>query len=622
VASPKFKWRALLAIVHDCLAVLVAWYLAVLFRFNFEIPPLYAQSLSRALTLITPTALVIFWRAGLYRGLWRYASLPDMQRILFAVLLVALSAPVILMLLQVTPQLPRSTLLLAPILLFGIMCGSRIAYRAFKERSLYRLTHLKGDPVLILGAGDAGIRLVKDLQRSLDWRVVGILDDDTVKVGRLLQGVSVLGRLDELAHWSSRLGAQCAIIAMPSATRQERRRAMDLCSAAGVRVFTVPSLDDVMAGRVSAEIRPIEIEDLLGRDSVQIDNPGLTSFLAGQVVMVTGAGGSIGSELCRQIAAYRPSLLVFFEASEFALYQIQEEFVEFFRDVPLVALIGDVKNRARVEQVLGQYRPSVVFHAAAYKHVPLMEEVNAWEAVRNNVLGTYRAAEAAIAHGVKTFVMVSTDKAVNPTNVMGASKRLAEMVCQKLQAGSNTRFEMVRFGNVLGSAGSVIPKFHEQIARGGPLTVTHADIIRYFMSIPEAAQLLLQAGAMGRGGEIFVMDMGEPVRIADLAREMIRLSGFTEEEIKIVYTGLRPGEKLFEELLADDEHTRPSDHPKLRIAKARDVVDLDIVALLRWLEQSRTPDDDEVRRDLKRWVPEYSSALRPQLRVIASGGAL
>jgi FlaA1/EpsC-like NDP-sugar epimerase len=623
VASPKFKWRALLAFVHDGLAVLVAWYLAFLFRFNFEIPPLYGQSLSLALRLITPIALLIFWRAGLYRGLWRYASLPDMQRILVAVLLVALAAPVTLMLLQVTPQLPRSTLLLAPILLFGIMCGSRIAYRAFKERSLYRLTHLKGDPVLILGAGDIGIRLVKDLQRSLDWRVVGILDDDPVKVGRLLQGVSVLGRLDELARWSRRLGARCAIIAMPSATRLERRRAMDLCAAAGVRVFTVPSLEDVMAGRVSAaQIRPIEIEDLLGRDPVQIDNPGLTLFLANQVAMVTGAGGSIGSALCRQIAAYRPSLLVFFEASEFALYQIQEEFAEFFRDVPVVALIGDVKNRARVAQVLEQYRPSVVFHAAAYKHVPLMEEVNAWEAVRNNVLGTYCAAEAAIAHGAKAFVMVSTDKAVNPTNVMGASKRLAEMVCQKLQAGSNTRFEMVRFGNVLASAGSVIPKFHEQIARGGPVTVTHPEIIRYFMSIPEAAQLLLQAGAMGRGGDIFVMDMGEPVRIADLAQQMIRLSGFTEEDIKIVYTGLRPGEKLFEELLADDEHTRPSDHPKLRIAKARDVIDWDMVDLLHWLEQPATPDDDEVRRDLRRWVPEYSSAQRPQLRVIASGAAL
>ena len=388
--------------------------------------------------------------------------------------------------------------------------------------------------------------------------MVGILDDDTVKVGRLLQGVAVLGRLDELARWSRRLGAHSAIIAMPSATQQERRRAMDICAAAGVRVFTVPSLDDVMAGRVSAaQIRPIEIEDLLGREPVQIDNPGLTSFLAGQVIMVTGAGGSIGSELCRQIAAYRPSLLVFLEANEFALYQIQEEFAEFFRNVPLVAMIGDVKNRARVEQVLDQYRPSVIFHAAAYKHVPLMEEVNAWEAVRNNVLGTYYAAEAAIEYGVKTFVMVSTDKAVNPTNVMGATKRLAEMVCQKLQAGSNTRFEMVRFGNVLGSAGSVIPKFHEQIARGGPVTVTHPDIIRYFMSIPEAAQLLLQAGAMGRGGEIIVMDMGEPVKIADLARQMIRLSGFTEEEIAISYTGLRSGEKLFEELLANDEHTWP-----------------------------------------------------------------
>ena len=319
------------------------------------------------------------------------------------------------------------------------------------------------------------------------------------------------------------------------------------------------------------------------REAVTLDDARLHDLLTGQVVMVTGAGGSIGSELCRQIAAYEPAMLVLFEMSEYAMYKVDEQLREAFPELPVASVVGDIKNVRRVNQVMHQYSPALVFHAAAYKHVPLMEEANAWEAVQNNVLGTYVVARAAIEYGVKKFVFVSTDKAVNPTNVMGATKRLAEMVCQALQAESRTRFEMVRFGNVLGSAGSVIPKFQEQIDKGGPVTVTHPEMVRYFMSIPEAAQLVLQAGSMGLGGEIFVMDMGEPVKIVDLARDMIRLSELSESEIRIVYTGLRPGEKLFEELLADDEHTRPTPHPKLRIAKAREVDPDWLDGLLEWL---------------------------------------
>jgi FlaA1/EpsC-like NDP-sugar epimerase len=348
--------------------------------------------------------------------------------------------------------------------------------------------------------------------------------------------------------------------------------------------------------------------------------------VTGQVVLVTGAGGSIGSELCRQIANYQPAMLVLYDVSEFAMYKIDEQLRESFPDMPVESVVGDIKNARRVNQVMHQYSPSLVFHAAAYKHVPLMEEANAWEAVQNNVLGTYVVARSAIDFGVAKFVFISTDKAVNPTNVMGATKRLAEMVCQVLQAGSSTRFEMVRFGNVLGSAGSVIPKFQEQIDKGGPVTVTHPEMVRYFMSIPEAAQLVLQAGCMGLGGEIFVMDMGEPVKIVDLARDMIRLSEASESDIRIVYTGLRPGEKLFEELLADDEHTRATPHPKLRIAKAREVQAGWLDHVLGWLQQDRIPSDAEVRRDLKRWVPEYHSQVRPRLAAVpasqrASGNA-
>jgi FlaA1/EpsC-like NDP-sugar epimerase len=410
-----------------------------------------------------------------------------------------------------------------------------------------------------------------------------------------------------------------AIIAMPSVPYKVRRRVVEICKRAKVAIMTVPTLNELPGGKVSPpRIRRVAVEDLMKRESVTLDESGLHDLLTAKVVMVTGAGGSIGSELCRQIAAYQPAMLVLYELNEYAMYKVDEQLREAFPDMPVQSIVGDIKNVRRVNQAMHQFSPSLVFHAAAYKHVPLMEEDNAWEAVQNNVWGTYVVARAAIEHDVKKFVFISTDKAVNPTNVMGATKRLAEMVCQALQSTADTRFEMVRFGNVLGSAGSVIPKFQEQIDRGGPVTVTHPEMVRYFMSIPEAAQLVLQAGCMGLGGEVFVMDMGEPVKIVDLARDMIRLSELSESDIRIVYTGLRPGEKLFEELLADDEHTRPTPHPKLRIAKARQVDPGWLEGLLAWLGQDRMPDESEVRRDLKRWVPEYQSQIRPRLAAVPS----
>ena len=422
----------------------------------------------------------------------------------------------------------------------------------------------------------------------------------------MLNDVRVLGRLDEVGRWAKQLEAKHAIVALPSAAAFIRRRVVEIATRAGLNVLTVPSFDDLLSGKVTvSQVRRVELDDLLGRDPVTLDTAGLQQLLTGKAVMVTGAGGSIGAELCRQISRFQPQRLIFFELSEFALYRLEQEFRERFPAIPIVCAIGDVKNQSRVAQVLKEHAPSIVFHAAAYKHVPLMETENAWEAVVNNAWGTHCIATAAIAAGVEKFVMVSTDKAVNPTNVMGASKRLAEMICQLLQRPAGTRFVMVRFGNVLGSAGSVVPKFHEQIARGGPITVTHPEITRYFMSIPEAAQLVLQAGLMGGGGEIFVLDMGEPVKIIDLARDLIRLSGFTEDDIKIVFTGLRPGEKLYEELLADDERTLPTPHPKLRIAQARPVAPEFLEEMSIWLKQRHPVSDEEVRLALRHWLPEY-----------------
>lgn len=606
----RINYRALLAFGHDIVAVALAWMLAYWLRFNLDIQEPFLASMFNTLLWVIPVQALFFWTFGLYRGIWRYASLPDLKRILRAVAVAALVTPAVLFMFRAESVVPRSVLLLHPILQIMIMGGSRIAYRAWKEHRLYGVNHKKGEAVVIIGSGDAAVSLVKELERSEHWKIIGLLDDNPAKHGRMIHSVQVLGPLASLPHWVNARGARHAIIAMPTASHNERHHAVNVCNAAGVRVLTVPSYADLMSGRFTvSQVRSVEVDDLLGRDPVVLDNDGLHRTLTDRVVMVTGAGGSIGAELCRQIAAYSPRLLVLYELNEYALYNVEQEFSEKYRHIPMLFAIGDVKDAPRLAQVMRQYAPSVVFHAAAYKHVPLMEVGNAWQAVLNNVLGTYTVAQVAIRQQVEKFVLISTDKAVNPTNVMGASKRLAEMVCQGLQAGtSETRFVMVRFGNVLGSAGSVIPKFQEQIRRGGPVTVTHPEITRYFMSIPEASQLVLQAGLMGQGGEIFVMDMGDPVKIIDLARDMIRLSGFSEAEIGIVFTGLRPGEKLYEELLANDEHTLETPHPKLRIARARSMSPIWVDQLLTWLMQSRELEDEAVRAGLKTWLESYSEA--------------
>ena len=619
--------RPFMAAFHDGIALVAAFLGAMWLLHPGGIPTADADLLAAAFAVAIPIQVIVNILFGIYHGVWRYTSLPDIQRIVFAVLAGTVCVSIVFKLFGLDAHFAHREYLLYPLLLVTIMSLSRMGFRSFKEWSLYRRGGEQGTPVIVMGAGDSAVGLVKEISRSNEWRVVGMLDDDEKKHGRLLHGVRVMGPLEDLPRFSQRMKLRHAIIAMPSVPYSVRRRVVEICNRAKVSVMTVPTLNSV-AGKATphTRIRKVAVEDLMKRDQVTLDDAQLNDLITNQVVLVTGAGGSIGAELCRQISAYQPSMLVLCELNEYAIYKIDGELRESFPEMPVASVVADVKNARRMNQVMHQYSPALVFHAAAYKHVPLMEEANAWEAVQNNVLGTYVVARAAIDYGVKKFVFISTDKAVNPTNVMGATKRLAEMVCQALQAGSGaTRFEMVRFGNVLGSAGSVIPKFQEQIDKGGPVTVTHPEMVRYFMSIPEAAQLVLQAGSMGLGGEIFVMDMGEPVKIVDLARDMIRLSELSESEIRIVYTGLRPGEKLFEELLADDEHTRPTPHPKLRIAKAREVDPDWLEGLLAWLQSERIPGDPEVRRDLKRWVPEYQSQVRPRLTAVtptrAAGGA-
>ena len=597
--------RTLAAFFHDLVAVVLAWILAFSLRFNFDIPVEFAVSARHSLLWVIPLFGVLFFAFGLYRGLWRFASLSDLQHLLSAVLVGVLLTVAAVVFLRLGP-IPRSVLVLHPILLALVMGGSRFAYRSWKEHRLYGPAKMRGQPVLILGAGEAADSLLRELNRSGLWYAVALLDDSPSKMGRRLRGLPVFGPMSTVGAVAEKYGVRHAIMALPNAKSAERRDAAESASAAGLSVMTMPSYDDLLAGRLSvSNIRRVELEDLLGRESVSLDDNGLHALLTGKVVLVSGAGGSIGSELCRQIAKFSPSKLVLFESSEFSLYRLDEELAHTVPKVDRACWAGDVRDAERVAEVLQREKPGVIFHAAAYKHVPLMEDVNAWQAVRTNVLGTLIMAKAAQAAGVGKFVLISTDKAVNPTNVMGASKRLAERLSSAQQKSDGTRFITVRFGNVLGSNGSVIPKFREQIARGGPVTVTHPDIVRYFMTIPEAAQLVLQAGSMGAGGEIFVLDMGDPVRIVDLARDMIRLSGFSEEEITMEFTGLRPGEKLYEELLADDEATLPTPHPKLRIARmVDDMSDVEYQELLSWLEPS-VRQSASVKNGLKAFVPEY-----------------
>ena len=604
-----------LAILHDLCAVVLCWFLAYWLRFNLEVSGVYMESAGRALIPMMICYVPACWFFGLYRGIWRYASLMDLRRIIVAVACASVVAAAAIYMLHL-PGVPRSVLLLHPVLLILAMGGSRFAYRAWRDRALYGRVMLAGEPVLVVGSGDAAERLLRELAHSPDWCVVGLLSEDARRVGQELHGIKVLGPHEDLSAWAGRLSVRKAIVAMPEASPRKRRHAMELAVQAGLSVMTVPSLEDMLAGKVAvSKVRQVQLEDLLGREPVELDNAGLLSWIDGKTVLVTGAGGSIGSELARQLALFNPGLLILLDISEFALYRIEQEFQRQFPQVSCAFVVGDVKDVAWLDWIFSRHRPSVVFHAAAYKHVPLMEGENAWQAVRNNVLGSKRLAEAARHYGTEKVVLISTDKAVNPTNVMGATKRLAERVLSAMQQDLpegevSTRFVTVRFGNVLGSNGSVIPTFREQIARGGPVTVTHPEIIRYFMLIPEAAQLVLQAGLMGQGGEIFVLEMGEPVRIADLARDMIRLSGFSEDEIKIEFTGLRPGEKLFEELLTDSEQTVATPHAKLRVAMSEAPPDAAWRRELEsWLREPVPETNSDLKLRLHRFVPEYSPQL-------------
>jgi FlaA1/EpsC-like NDP-sugar epimerase len=562
--------RNVIIFIIDTILIALAFVLSSLIRFDFHLPPDLREIFYQGLCVAVLGKTAVFLVTGFYRKIWRYTSLQDLLYIFSAVTVASVFSSCAIMFFRHFDSFPRSILVLDWFLLVFLTSASRVSWRCFREMR-HDVSTRTGPRTLIVGAGEAGSLLLKEIrkQSGSSYNVVGFADDDETKQGKFLSGVRVLGRLAELAEIVRRHGIQEVIMAIPSARGNVLRRVLDESKKAGVRCRTLPSISDIIDCKITiSQIRDVEIADLLGREPVVVDEAGIRSCLTGKKVLVSGAAGSIGSEICRQAARFRPEILVLLDNAETPLFFIDRELSEKNPDLRIVPVIGDVKSREKIDLIFDEYLPDVVFHAAAYKHVPMME-YNPVEAVANNVGGTMVLANAAHRYGVRDFVLISTDKAVNPTNVMGATKRVAEIYVQALDGKSETNFTAVRFGNVLGSNGSVIPLFMEQIKKGGPVTVTHPEVIRYFMTIPEAAQLVLQAGCLGTGGEIFVLDMGEPVRIVELAEELIRLSGLVPyEDVDIVFTGLRPGEKLFEELLVDGEGITRTSHEKIRVIAA------------------------------------------------------
>ncbi len=589
--------------------VAIAWTLAIILRYDLPLEPDVATVFWQVLPIAIVIQGLVLWYGGLYKGVWRFASLPDLVTILRTSIIGTFIVVLVLVFFNRLEFIPRSSLLFYPFLLIFLLGMPRLLYRLWYEHSFdFLLTdNTKPQQILVLGAGSSGDMLVRDMlrNRGSGYMPVGFLDDRKHLHNSKIQGVPVLGTIDKLSEVIESIEVDIIIIAMPSANDEQMRRIIELCEQCSVPVRTLPKLDRVINQSVNInDLHAVKIDDLLGRAKIELDWQIIVAGLHEKIVMVTGGGGSIGSELCRQIAKLTPTALVIVEQCEFNLYKVEMKLRQEFPDLVLYACLGNIADAVAMQYILQRYKPDIVFHAAAYKHVPMLQS-QAREAACNNILGTQTLAKAVVNQGCKSFVMISTDKAVNPTNIMGATKRIAEIICQTMNNHSKTHFITVRFGNVLGSAGSVVPLFNKQIATGGPVTVTHPEISRYFMTIPEACQLILQAGSMGQGGEIFVLDMGKPVKIKYLAEQMICLSG-KQREVKIIYTGLRPGEKLYEELFHPDEKLGKTTHAKILLAEHRSN---NLQQLTSTLEQLATACDNYAENDIikimQHIVPEW-----------------
>jgi len=624
-----FYKNFLIVFLADVLLLAAAFIGAHLIRFEFNIPVHFAQSLKQMMPWVLLAKLSCFYFFGLYRGMWRYTSITDLLGVIKSTIVSTLFILAFILFKSGFIGYSRSVFLIDFLLTMLFIAGFRISVRLFFDRysketptptdflSIFKfLANKKKDRIklIIIGAGNCGEKIYREIHNNsaLKYNIVGFLDDNKNKIGRTIHGIPVLGRIDEIITLTKKTKANELLIAIPSARGKQMRRIVELCKTSGIPFKTVPGYGELINGRVTINaIRDVAYRDLLGREMVKLDEKQIGAYLKGQRVLVTGAGGSIGSELCRQICRFKPGSVLLFERAESPLYEIELELKKNFIDINVVPILADIQNKLQIEKVFNKYEPQTVFHAAAYKHVPMLE-LQPWKALENNIQGTANLVEIASKFNLERFVFVSTDKAVRPKNVMGASKRVAEMLVngQNSCCISKARFIIVRFGNVVGSVGSVVPLFKKQIERGGPVTVTHPDVTRYFMTIPEASQLILQAGAMGKGGEIYLLDMGTTIKISNMARDLIRLSGFEPDvDIKIEYIGLRPGEKLYEELITEGENIVSTSHEKIMVLKGMEcnlnILNGQIDELATLAEKQ---DEKNIKVKLQEIVPEYSPA--------------
>ena len=610
--NAKLFYRRTCLIIYDIISVVIASYMAILWRYDFHldsIPDHFMRPVERILPFNILITLVIFYIMHLYSSLWAFAGETELQNIVVACTLSTLADSIGLQFFKITAQaVPRSYYPAYLAILVVCIFASRFSYRFFRGLKHKKQNKNNMISVMVIGAGEAANLIIKEIVNSNFSTMVikCIIDDDKGKWGRYIQGIKVVGGRDKIVECADVFEVDEIIVAMPSAARTEIRELLEICKDTNCKLRSLPGMYQLVNGEVSvSKLRDVEVEDLLGRDPITVDMDSILGYVLGKVVLVTGGGGSIGSELCRQIAAHRAAQLVIVDIYENSVYDIQQELKEKYPELDLVVLIASVRNTNRMNYIFSHYHPDIVYHAAAHKHVPLMED-SPTEAIKNNVFGTFKTAQAAAMSGVRRFVMISTDKAVNPTNIMGASKRICEMIIQTFDKHYETEFVAVRFGNVLGSNGSVIPLFRRQIEAGGPVTVTHPDIIRYFMTIPEAVSLVMQAGAYARGGEIFVLDMGEPVKILTLAENLIKLSGFrVGEDIKIEFTGLRPGEKLYEELLMEEEGMKDTANRMIHIGKPIELDEHEFFTQLKELKDECQIENSDIRPLIKKIVPTY-----------------
>ena len=596
--------RPLYFMLFDAAVFVIVPFLALLLRLDGDTSSAYFNILLKVVLIGVIIKLAVFSFYGIYNRIWRYATIKDMFAIIGACTIGGVIVALLGLCLDV--KLPRSIYIISYILDVGMICFSRLVVRM-----LLLMNRKDGDvpenSLVIIGAGDAGAMIAREMiQRGEGKKLVGFLDDDNSKVGKKILGYPVLGVSDDIPEIAGQNDLKEIVIAMPSVKGSIIRGIADKCKQTGCKVKVLPGIYELIDGKVSMQqLRNIDIEDLLRRDSIQLDMQAISAYIEGKIVLVTGAGGSIGSELCRQISKARPEKLLLLGRGENSIYEIHQELIERFGPDMYIPIIADIRDEDRLEIVFSRYKPQLVFHAAAHKHVPLME-AQPEEAVKNNIFGTRNVALAADKHGAEAFVMISTDKAVNPTSVMGATKRIAELVVQDINKRSKTMYAIVRFGNVLGSRGSVVPLFKKQIAKGGPITITDPEMVRYFMTIPEAAQLVLQAGTFSKGGEVFLLDMGEPVKILDMARDLVSLHGLVpDKDIKFVFTGLRPGEKLYEELLTAEEGTQKTTHDRIFQAPIVEEVTEETMKLINGLQGEK--DTKAILLTIKELLPTYNS---------------